>query len=131
MLNSHWMFTLTVGISHFLFLCVHFSEVIFCFWIDSRLDQGLTEMYTCPTCRKPLFTGQPENETNTSAGVISSDEQLARQMSAVFDRQNSARQTMPAGLFPNQTMNNAEGVSWRCNLQTPCYMSSILFSCFF
>jgi autocrine motility factor receptor len=70
-------------------------------------------MYTCPTCRKPLFAGRPENETSTSTGVISSDEQLAREISAGFDRQNSNRHTMPAGLFPNQTPNNAEGVPWR------------------
>ncbi|CAL5201171.1 unnamed protein product [Lathyrus oleraceus] len=81
--------------------------------LRSWLDQGLTEMYTCPTCRKPLFAGRPENETNSSTGVISSDEQLARQISAGFDRQNSARHNMPAGLFPNQTPNNAEGVPWR------------------
>lgn len=81
--------------------------------LRSWLDQGLTEMYTCPTCRKPLFAGRPENETNSSTGVISSDEQLARQMSAGFDRQNSARHNMPAGLFPNPTLNNAEGVPWR------------------
>ncbi|WJX36449.1 E3 ubiquitin protein ligase rin2 [Trifolium repens] len=81
--------------------------------LRSWLDQGLTEMYTCPTCRKPLFAGRPENETSASTGVISSDEQLARQISAGFDRQNSNRHTMPAGLFPNQTPNNAEGVPWR------------------
>lgn len=81
--------------------------------LRSWLDQGLTEMYTCPTCRKPLFAGRPENETNSSTGVISSDEQLARQMSAGFDRQNSARHNMPTGLFPNPTLNNAEGVPWR------------------
>ncbi|CAJ2638523.1 E3 ubiquitin protein ligase rin2-like protein [Trifolium pratense] len=81
--------------------------------LRSWLDQGLTEMYTCPTCRKPLFAGRPENETSASTGVISSDEQLARQISAGFDRQNSARHTMPAGLFPNQTPNNADGVPWR------------------
>ncbi|KAJ1406750.1 Zinc finger, RING-type [Sesbania bispinosa] len=81
--------------------------------LRSWLDQGLTEMYTCPTCRKPLFVGRQENETNSSTGEVSSDEQLARQMSAGFDRSNSARHTMPAGLFPNQTLNNAEGVPWR------------------
>ncbi|XP_061371651.1 E3 ubiquitin protein ligase RIN2 [Gastrolobium bilobum] len=81
--------------------------------LRSWLDQGLTEMYTCPTCRKPLFAGRPENETNSSMGEISSDEQLARQISAGFDRSNSARHTMPAGLYPNQPPNTAEGVPWR------------------
>ncbi|XP_057452791.1 E3 ubiquitin protein ligase RIN2-like [Lotus japonicus] len=81
--------------------------------LRSWLDQGLTEIYTCPTCRKPLFAGRPENETNSSAGVISSDEQLARQMSAGFDRPNPARHTVPAGFYQNQTLNNAEGVPLR------------------
>ncbi|KAK7271556.1 hypothetical protein RJT34_27554 [Clitoria ternatea] len=80
--------------------------------LRSWLDQGLTEMYTCPTCRKPLFTGQPESENNFNTGAVSSDEQLARQLSAGFDRPNSARHTMPTGLFPNQTL-NTEGVPWR------------------
>ncbi|XP_020223673.1 E3 ubiquitin protein ligase RIN2 [Cajanus cajan] len=81
--------------------------------LRSWLDQGLTEMYTCPTCRKPLFVGVPENETNSNAGTISSDEQLARQISAGLDRSNSARHTLPTGLYPNQTLNTPEGVHWR------------------
>ncbi|KHN25833.1 E3 ubiquitin protein ligase RIN2 [Glycine soja] len=81
--------------------------------LRSWLDQGLTEMYTCPTCRKPLFAGVPENQTNSDVGTISSDEQLARQISAGLDRPNSARHTMPAGLYPNQTLNTPEGVPWR------------------
>ncbi|XP_027340934.1 E3 ubiquitin protein ligase RIN2-like [Abrus precatorius] len=82
--------------------------------LRSWLDQGLTEMYTCPTCRKPLFGAGPENETNSNTGAISSDEQLARQISAGLDRPNSAtRHNMPTGLYPNQTLNTAEGVPWR------------------
>ncbi|KAG5021124.1 hypothetical protein JHK87_016979 [Glycine soja] len=81
--------------------------------LRSWLDQGLAEMYTCPTCRKPLFAGVPGNETNSDAGTISSDEQLARQISAGLDRPNSARHTMPTGFYPNQTLNTPEGVPWR------------------
>ncbi|CAL0311008.1 unnamed protein product [Lupinus luteus] len=81
--------------------------------LRSWLDQGLTEMYTCPTCRKPLFVGQPENEANSTTEEISSDEQLARQMSAGLDRANSARHTSPAELYPDQTQNIVEGVPWR------------------
>jgi len=84
-------------------------------------------MYTCPTCRKPLFAGVPENQTNSDVGTISSDEQLARQISAGLDRPNSARHTMPAGLYPNQTLNTPEGVPWRFNLHTQCYMGLSLF----
>ncbi|KAF7836333.1 E3 ubiquitin protein ligase RIN2 [Senna tora] len=81
--------------------------------LRSWLDQGLNEMYTCPTCRKPLFVGRPENEPNTNTGEISGDEQLARQMSAGLDRPNTPRNTMPAGLYPNQMPNSLEGTPWR------------------
>ncbi|KAK7259736.1 hypothetical protein RIF29_25349 [Crotalaria pallida] len=81
--------------------------------LRSWLDQGLTDMYTCPTCRKPLFAARPENEANSTTAEISSDEQLARQISAGLDRANSARHAIPAGLYPNQTPNAAEGVPFR------------------
>ncbi|WVY99781.1 hypothetical protein V8G54_025851 [Vigna mungo] len=81
--------------------------------LRSWLDQGLTEMYTCPTCRKPLFEGVPENEASSDTGTMSSDEQLARQISAGLDRPNNARHAMPTGLYPNQTLNTPEGVTWR------------------
>ncbi|KOM42995.1 hypothetical protein LR48_Vigan05g059900 [Vigna angularis] len=78
--------------------------------LRSWLDQGLTEMYTCPTCRKPLFEGVPENEASSDTGTMSSDEQLARQISAGLDRPNNARHAMPTGLYPNQTLNTPEGL---------------------
>lgn len=86
-------------------------------------------MYTCPTCRKPLFEGQPENEANSNTGEISSDEQLARQISAGLDRAHSARHTIPAGLYPNQTPNTAEGVPWRfeSSLMLHCYLFLFCF----
>nr|CCW28828.1 putative Zinc finger, C3HC4 type (RING finger) [Arachis ipaensis] len=81
--------------------------------LRSWLDQGLTEMYTCPTCRKPLFPGRSENETSSNVGGISSDEQLVRNTNAGLDRQNSARNTMPAVLYPNHIPNSADNVPWR------------------
>ncbi|KAK7334519.1 hypothetical protein VNO80_26276 [Phaseolus coccineus] len=77
--------------------------------LRSWFDQGLTDIYTCPTCRKPLFEGVPQNEASSDTGTISSDEQLARQISAGLDRPNSSR----PGLYPNQTLNTPEGVTWR------------------
>ncbi|XP_019419130.1 PREDICTED: E3 ubiquitin protein ligase RIN2-like [Lupinus angustifolius] len=79
--------------------------------LRSWLDQGLTDMYTCPTCRKPLFAGRPESDTNSTT-EISSDEQLARQMSTGLGQANSTN-TIPAGLYHNQTPNSVEGVPWR------------------
>lgn len=70
-------------------------------------------MYSCPTCRKPLFVGRPENEANPRAREVSSDEQLARQLSLGLDRQNNSAQTLPTGVFPSQTQNPVEGSPWR------------------
>lgn len=80
---------------------------------NGRLDQGLNEIYSCPTCRKPLFDGRTENEANTSSGEVLSDEQLARQISSGLDRQNTFGNTLPPGVFPNQTQNSTEGGPWR------------------
>ncbi|KAF2587266.1 hypothetical protein F2Q70_00035068 [Brassica cretica] len=48
--------------------------------LRSWLDQGLNEVYSCSTCRKPLFAGRTENEANPRTTEVSSDELLARQL---------------------------------------------------
>ncbi|KAL2550132.1 E3 ubiquitin protein ligase RIN2 [Forsythia ovata] len=72
--------------------------------LRSWLDQGLSENYSCPTCRKPLFMGQHENRVSPRAADISRDEQLAREMSAVLERPNLPG-NLPSGVFPNQSQN--------------------------
>ncbi|KAL2527053.1 E3 ubiquitin protein ligase RIN2 [Abeliophyllum distichum] len=72
--------------------------------LRSWLDQGLSENYSCPTCRKPLFMGQHENRVSPRAADISRDEQLAREMSAVHERPNLPG-NLPSGVFPNQSQN--------------------------
>ncbi|KAF3976451.1 hypothetical protein CMV_000363 [Castanea mollissima] len=81
--------------------------------LRSWLDQGLSETYSCPTCRKPLFIGRPENEVTPRTGEVLTDEQLARQIGAGLDRQNNSEHTLPTGVFPNQTQNPIEGGPWR------------------
>ncbi|KAE9464996.1 hypothetical protein C3L33_03093, partial [Rhododendron williamsianum] len=81
--------------------------------LRSWLDQGLTENYSCPTCRKPLHAGRPEEEANPRAVDVSTDEQLARQISTGLDRHNPPGHTMPTGVFPNQMQNPLEGGAWR------------------
>ncbi|XP_019200463.1 PREDICTED: E3 ubiquitin protein ligase RIN2 [Ipomoea nil] len=81
--------------------------------LRSWLDQGLAENYSCPTCRKPLFVGRPENEVNTRAAEVSGDEQLARQMSMVLDRSNLPGHPLPTEVFRNQTQNPLENRDWR------------------
>ncbi|GLT68518.1 hypothetical protein SLA2020_407400 [Shorea laevis] len=91
-------------------LCKHLFHLA---CLRSWLDQGLSETYSCPTCRKPLFVGRPEIEVNRSTGEVLSDEQLAHQISAGLDRQNSSGHALPTGVFPSQTQNLIEGGPWR------------------
>ncbi|XP_062153729.1 E3 ubiquitin protein ligase RIN2 isoform X2 [Alnus glutinosa] len=91
-------------------LCKHLFHLA---CLRSWLDQGLSETYSCPTCRKPLFGGRPEVEANHGTGEVLSDEQLAHQISAGLDRPNSSGHTLPTGVFPSQTQNLMEGGPWR------------------
>lgn len=68
------------------------------------MDQGLNEVYSCPTCRKPLFVGRTESEVNPRSVDVSSDEQLARQL----ERQNDPGHTLATGLFPADMPNSVE-----------------------
>ncbi|KAF2311716.1 hypothetical protein GH714_026343 [Hevea brasiliensis] len=86
---------------------LHCSHIFHLACLRSWLDQGLNEMYSCPTCRKPLFVGRPDNEANRHGGDILSDEQLARQISEELDQQTTS--TLSAGVLPNQTHNSIEG----------------------
>ena len=80
---------------------------------NGRLDQGLNEIYACPTCRKPLFVIRFEDEANQRNAEILSDEQLARQISSGLDRQNTSGNILPTGVIPNQIQNPTEGSPWR------------------
>ncbi|XP_075492245.1 E3 ubiquitin protein ligase RIN2 [Primulina tabacum] len=79
--------------------------------LRSWLDQGLSESYSCPTCRKPLFTGRAESGINTRTPDMSRDEELARQMSTGIDRPNPPGHDLHPGVFPNQSQ-NAETDDW-------------------
>ncbi|KZV41418.1 hypothetical protein F511_12146 [Dorcoceras hygrometricum] len=79
--------------------------------LRSWLDQGLSESYSCPTCRKPLFTGSAESGINTTTPDMSRDEELARQMSTGIDRPNIPGHNLHPGVFPNQSQ-NAEAGDW-------------------
>ncbi|CAN7119276.1 E3 ubiquitin protein ligase RIN2 [Brassica rapa] len=72
--------------------------------LRSWLDQGLNEVYSCPTCRKPLFVGRTETEVNTRTVEVSSDEQLARQL----ERENIPEHPLATGLFPHEMPNSIE-----------------------
>ncbi|KAL9350155.1 hypothetical protein Peur_057410 [Populus x canadensis] len=91
-------------------LCSHLFHLA---CLRSWLDQGLNEIYSCPTCRKPLFVGRPENEANTHTGEVLADEQLAHQINEGFDRQNTPGRALLDGAFPTQIQNSTESSPWR------------------
>lgn len=93
------------------FLYLYFSVCYLCY-ANARLDQGLSEIPSCPTCRKPLFASRPRGEGNSPSVDVSSDEQLARQLSSGFDGQNTSGR-IPTGVLPNQTHNPLENNAWR------------------
>ncbi|XAR66137.1 hypothetical protein NMG60_11012241 [Bertholletia excelsa] len=80
--------------------------------LRSWLDQGSNENYSCPNCRKPLHLGRPEAEANSRAVNVSTDEQLARQISGL-DRHNPPDHALPTGVFTNQMQNPLESDAWR------------------
>jgi autocrine motility factor receptor len=84
------------------------------------LDQGLNEVYSCPTCRKPLFVGRTESEANPSRGEVSSDEHLARQ----FERQNNSVHALTTGMFPTETPNFTESDPWRNSEVDPSWLQT-------
>ncbi|XAR71810.1 hypothetical protein NMG60_11018238 [Bertholletia excelsa] len=83
--------------------------------LRSWLDQALNENYSCPTCRKPLNVGRPEGSrgTNAHAADVSTDEQLAHQISSRLDRRNPPGRTLPTGVLAGQMQNPSGSGSWR------------------
>ena len=77
---------------------------------NGRLDQGLNEIYSCPTCRKPLFVGRSETESSSPNRAVSSDEQLAHQLSSGLDQPNAVGH---GGVFPNENQTSLEANAWR------------------
>ncbi|XVF11191.1 hypothetical protein REPUB_Repub08aG0004700 [Reevesia pubescens] len=92
---------------------LHCNHLFHLACLRSWLDQRLNEVYSCPTCRKPLFLGRTENEANSRTEEALSDLQLARQISSGLDRPNMPGHTLPAGVLPNQMQNPVEGSPWR------------------
>lgn len=88
----------------------------------TRLDQGLNEVYSCPTCRRPLFPGSRENNNHSQTGEAFNDEQLARQRSSGQGGQNAPDHGLPTEAFPNPPQ-APDGIPWRFN--------SISLSCSF
>ncbi|XP_058086719.1 E3 ubiquitin protein ligase RIN2 isoform X2 [Magnolia sinica] len=81
--------------------------------LKSWLDQGLNEVYSCPTCRRPLFVGSTGDNMTSRAGDLLNDEQLARRISSGLDQQSAAGHALPIGAFSNQQQNPTDSSVWR------------------
>ncbi|KAH6771297.1 RPM1 interacting protein 2 [Perilla frutescens var. hirtella] len=80
--------------------------------LRSWLDQCSSESYSCPTCRKPLFTSRSENSVNPNAADLSRDEQLAHQISTALNGPDLPGHNLHPGVFSNQSQ-NLETSDWR------------------
>ncbi|XP_057776771.1 E3 ubiquitin protein ligase RIN2 isoform X3 [Salvia miltiorrhiza] len=80
--------------------------------LRSWLDQCLSESYSCPTCRKPLFTSRSESSVNPNAADLSRDEQLAHQISTALNGPDLPGHNLHPGVFSNQSQ-NLEMSDWR------------------
>ncbi|XP_042053500.1 E3 ubiquitin protein ligase RIN2-like [Salvia splendens] len=80
--------------------------------LRSWLDQCLNESYSCPTCRKPLFTSRSESSVNPNTADLSRDEQLAHQISTALNGPDLPGHNMHRGVFSNQAQ-NVEMSDWR------------------
>ncbi|KAJ8632185.1 hypothetical protein MRB53_025521 [Persea americana] len=81
--------------------------------LKSWLDQGRSEVYSCPTCRRPLFMSGRRDYTNSRPGDLLRDEQLARQLSNEINHQSISGHALPLGAFPNQQQHATDGSVWR------------------
>lgn len=81
--------------------------------LRSWLDQGLSETYSCPTCRRPLFTVRSESSTRAHPGEVLNDEQLAHQISSGLEHTVTPGHGLPVGVFPDQTQGSLESTPWR------------------
>ncbi|XP_068661395.1 E3 ubiquitin protein ligase RIN2-like [Aristolochia californica] len=81
--------------------------------LRSWLDQGLSEVHACPTCRRPLFAGATGNYASSWAAEVLRDEQLAWQLSSGLDQSVRPGHLSPMVAFSNQQENTADSNLWR------------------
>ncbi|KAK1307349.1 E3 ubiquitin protein ligase RIN2 [Acorus calamus] len=81
--------------------------------LRSWLDQGLNGVYSCPTCRRPLFPSSQREQVNSGASEIVNDGQLGMQRRPGLDLHTMAANAVPEGVFPGQQGNPSDPSTWR------------------
>lgn len=74
--------------------------------LRSWLDQGLTEVYSCPTCRRPLFASSSQDQTNSLPQQ--NDGQITEQVNMRDGHQRISAHVSPGATFPSQQHNPSD-----------------------
>ncbi|WOL05651.1 hypothetical protein Cni_G14380 [Canna indica] len=100
--------------------CNHLFHLV---CLRSWLDQGLTEVYSCPTCRRPLFVSNPQGDTRSVSGNATADQQIAQHLNLGVNQQRIPVHALPLGALQNQQQNTPEtlwrGASFDSSLTAP------------
>ncbi|XP_065047279.1 E3 ubiquitin protein ligase RIN3-like [Musa acuminata AAA Group] len=89
--------------------CNHLFHLV---CLRSWLDQGLTEMYSCPICWRPLFVSSPRGHTRSISGNGTDDLQLPEYLNLGMNLQTVPDHASPLGASPNHQQNASDTI-WR------------------
>ncbi|CAL9772880.1 unnamed protein product [Musa acuminata subsp. burmannicoides] len=89
--------------------CNHLFHLV---CLRSWLDHGLTEMYSCPICWRPLFVSSPRGHTRSISGNGTDDLQLPEYLNLGMNLQTVPDHASPLGASPNHQQNASDTI-WR------------------
>lgn len=90
----------------------------------SRLDQGLMEGYSCPTCRRPLLLSS-EGQTRSMTADAANIQRIAEQLTMGMNQQR-----VPGNEHPVEQQNPSDAV-WRyVSVLGFLYHLILVFHCF-
>ncbi|XP_042433387.1 E3 ubiquitin protein ligase RIN2-like [Zingiber officinale] len=88
--------------------CNHLFHLV---CLRSWLDQGLTDVYSCPTCRRPLFTSNVQGGIRSASGNAIDGQQVAEHLNLGLNQQRVPGHA-PLGASPNPSQNTSDTI-WR------------------
>ncbi|KAG6477865.1 hypothetical protein ZIOFF_061297 [Zingiber officinale] len=80
-------------------------------FVKAQLDQGLTDVYSCPTCRRPLFTSNVQGGIRSASGNAIDGQQVAEHLNLGLNQQRVPGHA-PLGASPNPSQNTSDTI-WR------------------
>ncbi|KAG6477866.1 hypothetical protein ZIOFF_061298 [Zingiber officinale] len=80
-------------------------------FVKEQLDQGLTDVYSCPTCRRPLFTSNVQGGIRSASGNAIDGQQVAEHLNLGLNQQRVPGHA-PLGASPNPSQNTSDTI-WR------------------